>query len=488
MIKTAALLMMCALATALAPTAARAEMIKTEHRGTFNGVNLSYRALAGDTVIYDNEDKPAATVFSVSYLRDRVAAAKRPVIFAFNGGPGSSSAWLHIGALGPRRIRFQQPGTAISPPYATEPNHGSPLDVADIVFIDPVGTGYSRLLPNGKPKDFFGVEPDAASIAQFIQRWLDTHGRWNSPKYVLGESYGTLRAVLVAKDLLGGVDTHHFPSAALDGLILVGQILSSSSNVFHANDLAFAELLPSLAATRWFYQPSGTLEATIDEARRYSAEVYLPALYLGTGLPAGRREEIAHRLSALTGLDAAEIARADLRITPKMFESGLLRERNLLVGAYDTRFTSAPTYNVRDNVGDDPSMLQTGAPMVAALHEYLREDLHVTRDALYEVINWVVGKAWDEGRSQDSDRVADLGALFQKTPSLRLMLASGAYDLVTPLGAAEFVASHANIPAERVVLRHYASGHMVYYGDEQVRAFQSDLRDFIERRSSKSAP
>ena len=462
----------------------------TSHSGVFGGQKVRYAAVVQEHFVTDAAGKRTASIFSTSYIRTDVKQGEtRPVIFAFNGGPGSSSIWLHMGFLGPQRVDFddaEKPAT--TPPFHTLPNPDSPLDVADIVLIDPPGTGFSRVLPDGKPEQFYGVEQDARVTIEVMRQWLRAHGRWNAPRYLVSESYGTVRAAAVAKLAAGGpMETGGMDGLTLNGIILLGQAMDMSGG---ASDISVANALPSLAATACYFGKVAegcTAKTQAEAARRFIAERYLTALYAGAALPEAEREAVAERLSALLGLPKGAVLANNLRLSPGAFARMLLAGENRQAGLYDARFTLPLAPNGNDPVADDPAMGQYVPGFVAAWSRYARETLKVTLDMTYEPIAFrSVNARWDcgfgPGVPVGRNYATDLAVAMRRNPSLRLLVGTGYYDLVTTLGAAEYTVRHAGIPLEAVTFREYESGHMPYLGAASRAELAADVRAFVQGR------
>src|SRR5580698_1537077 len=320
----------------------------THHARTFEGRDIRYSAIAGDTILTNDAGKQSADIFSFTYLREDVKdRQKRPVIFVFNGGPGSSSVWQHLGFFGPKRVRLKdEVHPPPTPTFEVENNPHCLLDVADIVLIDPVGTGYSRLLPDGDAHDYYGVEQDGRATVEFIERWLRKYDRLNSPRIIAGESYGVTRAIVVARMLMGGPfsATGRLTAIPLNGIVIMGgSPTMEGAQGNGASDLDYPNTLPTMAATAWYHGKSPhdgrSLDAAITEAKGFAAGEYLNALYAGDALDATTRSRVAKRLSELTGLPAPFIEARNLRIAMGEFRSELLRDQGLIAGAYDSRFT-----------------------------------------------------------------------------------------------------------------------------------------------------
>jgi carboxypeptidase C (cathepsin A) len=469
-------------------TTASPRRFESNHTGRFNGEQVHYQAIVAENFITDDAGKRAASIFTTSYLRTDVAkGTERPVIFAFNGGPGSSSIWLHMGFLGPRRLDFSnvlKPETVA--PFHIRDNEDSPLDVADIVLIDPPGTGFSRVLPDGKPEEFYGTTEDAKASMEIMERWVREHDRWNSPKYIVAESYGTIRAAVVSRLVAGGpTETGGMDGFTLNGVVLLGQDLDARGSA--AADIGYLNLLPTLAATACYHgkAPSGcTAETQVSEARKFASDEYLKALYAGTNLSSIEHDRIVARLAVLTGLPADFIRDNDLRVSASAFERELLKDRGEQVGAYDSRYTLPLQPNGNDPVADDPAMGQYVPGFVGSFNQYQHDELGVSIDENYDVISFrSVNARWDygrgAGRGPDQDYARDLSIAMRRNPHMRLMLGAGYYDLVTPLGSAEYEIAHAGFPAAATELRIYPSGHMSYLGNDARHMLAGDVRAFV---------
>ena len=455
------------------------------HKGTFGGTPLGYVVTAGDSFLGDSSGHPTAVMFSFSYVREGVRdRTTRPVMFLFNGGPGSSSIWVHLAALGPRVVDL---GDVVHPPTAgpfhLRDNPLSPLDVADLVFIDPVGTGFSHLVGAGKAEEYYGVIEDARATAEFIVDWLTRNGRWGSPKFVLGESYGTVRVCALVKALAGGpTGGGSLPGVTFNGAILLGTALD------HAGaDAAAQSLLPTLAAVAWYHgkvdKAGRTLGSFVAQARAFAAGDYGAALYAGDRLTDDQQRAIARRLASLTGLPEAYLLEHHVRVSGRDFARELLHEQGRELGIYDARYTLPRSGAGSDPVADDPAMGQYVPAFIAAFHEYLHDDLKIPLDAHYEAIAFKdVNGRWDYGPGgPEAAHTADLAAAMRRNPAMRLLVASGYYDLATPFAAAEHALSHAEMPLERVEFRTYESGHMAYLGVQPAEAFMKDLRAFVTK-------
>ncbi|MFI8683384.1 S10 family peptidase [Brevundimonas diminuta] len=462
----------------------------TEGSGTFGGERLRYRATVQEHILTSPAGEAAASVFTTAYVRTDARGADRPVMFAFNGGPGSSSIWLHLGYLGPQRVDFDDPAQPRTvAPFTMTANPDSPLDVADIVLIDPPGTGYSRVLPGGRTEQFYGVTQDATAVMQVIRQWLEANHRQNSPKFLISESYGTVRAAALAKLLAGGpFGTGAMEAITLNGIILVGQSMDGSARGGgDGDDRPYLQLLPSFAATACYFgkaEAGCTPEGQTEAARRFNREIYLPALYEGSALSETERRRVAEGLSALTGLAASDILANDLRVSVKTFSESLLADRGQKVGVYDSRFVLPRRRSGGDPVADDPAMTQYVPGFVGAWSDYARDVLKVETGRTYEAIAFrEVNAKWDYGFGPGvpggRNHAVDLAVAMTRNQSLRLLVATGYYDLQTPVGEAEYTITHAGVPLDRTLFRNYPSGHMPYLGRDSREALTRDVRAFL---------
>ncbi|WP_157515253.1 S10 family peptidase [Luteimonas abyssi] len=467
--------------TALLPT------VERRHRGRFGGRALRYRSVVEEWPLIDDAGATVATVASIAYLAEG-ADPQRPVIFAFNGGPGSASVWLHMGFLGPKRPHYgMQAGDAetrppTAPPFALVDNPESPLDVADVVLIDPPGTGLARVMGEAGTAQVFGVDEDATAISRFIVDWLRRHGREHSPRYLMGESYGTVRAAEVARLLAGGpTASGRMDGITLNGVMLLGQAMDGSRR---GPELASATGLPSYAATAWYHRavPQDVpLEAHVARARAFAEGPYLQALFQGSRLDAAERAAVAEELAALTGIAAARWQALDLRMDATAFGREVLGDAGLQVGAYDARFTLPLAASGGDPVADDPAMGQYVPLYLATLQTHLREHLGVDTARAYNAIEFrhVNARFWKGQAPLQANHALALATAMRRNPELRVLVATGRYDLVTTVGAADQTVALSGMPPERVTMRAYPSGHMPYVGVVSRAQLAADVRAFV---------
>lgn len=465
----------------------------THHRTTIRGKTLSYTATAGETYISNISGEPIARFFTFSYMKDErdkdeSGRARHPVMFIFNGGPGSASLWLHMGVLGPKRVALdQEVNPSNTPPFGVSDNAISVLDVADLVFIDPVGTGFSHAVGNALDSDFASVDADADSIARFIDLWLTQHGRWNSPKYLVGESYGTIRASVLPRALMGGpLYNGVMRGITVNGVILVAAGLGGADSKNDPDPATLA--LPSLAVTAWYHskiERNGRSAVQFyDEVKAFAATDYATALGKSSSnsLSSAEKSELARRLQEYTGLTADAWLRADLRISKQAFLKQLLASQGLEAGSYDSRYTLPLAGNGGDPVADDPAMGRYVPGFIAAFNMMLRDHLRVDMPVAYTPIAFTMGFGWDysrvSGLPQGQSFAVDLATAMRRTPALRVMVASGYYDMgSTPAGSQSQI-ERGGLPLDRVTFKNYESGHMLYLGGTAER-FADDVRTFV---------
>lgn len=430
-----------------------------------------------------DDDEIEAQIFHTAYLREGVKdARKRPLMFVFNGGPGSPSLWLHLGAVGPRRVKMRKEGGQPQPPFEIVENPHNWLGEADLVFIDPVGTGWSRAKDEetGKKKHW-GVKQDIESVGEFIRLFLVRHQRFASPLYMAGESYGTTRATGVAGHLID-------QGIAFSGIILVSSILSFLTARFtKGNDLPYALFLPTYAATAHYHgKATGKLQDHLKKAREFAIGPYWTALAKGSDLQGKERERVKKTLSSLVGLSTDYLEKCDLRPEIMPFCKELMRDEGMTVGRLDSRFRG---YDAAQSGNDyrpehDPSMTALMAPYAAAYQHYARTELGFETDLAYEIFGGV--KDWDTGKGGDGfpDTSEALRKAMARNPYMRVMIASGYYDLATPFFATEYTVSHLGLPEElrgNIETHEYRAGHMMYIDEGSLESLQQDLNGFMGR-------
>ncbi len=461
---------------------------QTQHTITLNGKKLEYTATAGTIVLKDPDldqgEKAKASIFYVAYTLNNAAdPAKRPLTFSFNGGPGSSSVWLHLGALGPRRVCMDEEGRALPPPYQLVDNEYTLLEMTDLVFIDPVSTGYSRSVPKEKPEQFHSVKKDIESVGDFIRLWTTRNQRWSSPKFLIGESYGTTRAAGLAEYLQ---DRRGF---YLNGIMLVSSILNFLTAEFDpGNDLPYILYLPSYSAAAWFHnklagRKQNSLSQVLDEAQAFAYNEYCLALMKGSRLQEKERIQIARKLAQYTGLSQEYIERSNLRIEINRFCKELRRSEGITIGRFDSRLTGFDRDSVGEHPEVDPSYAAVLGPYTAAMYDYLRRDLSFEIDQPYEILS-SVHETWgyDTFQNKYVNTAEELRKAFILNPHLKVIVCSGYYDLATPYLASEYTFEHLEIPAhlrKNIRMAYYEAGHMMYLHKASLVKLSGDLSSFI---------
>ncbi|KJS27110.1 MAG: hypothetical protein VR75_04395 [Hyphomonadaceae bacterium BRH_c29] len=465
------------------------KVFTSDHAFKLRGETIKYKTIAGETYLRDEKDEPTASIFSVTYVRSDVASpAQRPVTFIFNGGPGSASLWLHMGAFGPKQVITPSDATGVgAPPYTMQDNQNSLLDVTDLVFIDPVGTGYSRPLGDTKGKEFYGVNEDADSIAEFIRLWLTENGRWNSPKFLAGESYGTTRAAALTEKLQGG-----WNGIGLNGVILISAILDFQNARFApGNDSAHIAFFPTEAAIAWYHGKANKtrwnndFDAFVKDARDYATDTLAPALIRGSTLTSMQESEIAADMSDYLGVSAKWIEQAKLRVDPTRYRKELLRDEGYTVGRFDGRYKGVDSEGTADSPENDPSGYGMDVAYVAAINDYLTRELKVDFTRPYKVLTGEPGSQWnwsvDGGGWPAYVNVTPwLGKGMRENPDLKVMLATGWYDLATPFFGAEMALHKNGVVLDRVQFDYYDAGHMMYLTQQDGIKLSDDVRAFIK--------
>lgn len=474
---------------------------------TIGGNVINYDAYAGTLVVHpkgwddvpqnadpDPKNKSAeASMFYVAYMKSDTKGAPRPVTFLYNGGPGSSTVWLHMGAFGPRRVVTAEDVHTPAAPYSIVNNDYCLLDVSDLVFVDAPGTGFSRLTGKDREKAFYGVDPDAQAFADFIVQFLAKYERWNSPKYLFGESYGTTRSAVLANVL----ETERYVD--FNGIILLSQILNFSLNSdspeFNPGvDLAYQLTLPTYAATAWYHrklaEPRPELGSLLAEVEHFAMNDYALALQAGNALPVDQRRAIAEKLHQYTGLPVSYIEKADLRINGGEFEKNLQDERNLTTGRLDTRF-SGPTFDPLSKQAEyDPQAAAISSAYVSAFNDYVRKDLKFGENREYKPLIRVF-RAWEFLHQAPglpfplkgaTNVMLDLASAMKYNPTLKIQLNAGYFDLATPFYQGVYEMQHLPIPPDlqkNIEFQFYESGHMVYAHEASLKAIHDNVAAFI---------
>jgi carboxypeptidase C (cathepsin A) len=468
------------------------KLVQTSHAVTIGGREIKYTVTAGTIVLKEETadrekefegEKPKASFFFIAYSKDdEQDPAKRPLTFSFNGGPGSSSVWLHLGVLGPRRVVMEDDGDLPKPPYQLTDNEYSLLDVTDLVFIDPVSTGFSRPVEGEKAQQFHGFKKDIESVGDFIRLYTNRYGRWLSPKFLIGESYGTTRASGLSSYLQ---DRH---GLYLNGIMLVSAVLNFQCIEFTpGNELPYILFLPSYAATAWYHHAlrlRRPLQKLMEEVRRFAIEEYAPALAKGDALKPRERRDIAEKLARYTGLSQEYIERADLRIPDHRFFKELLRSRGRTVGRLDSRFLGIDRDTLGDRPENDPSMSNIMGPYTAAFNDYVRRELNFESDLPYEILN---GAVWPWSYAEHENQFVYVAEMLRRAmsinPFLKVFVANGYYDLATPFFATEYTFDHLGLDESlrgNVSMSYYEAGHMMYIHMPALDQLKKDLAAFIQ--------
>lgn len=459
----------------------------THHTDTIDGHPYAYTARAGMITLTNQQGQPTARVFYTADTLDGVDSASRPITFLYNGGPGSSTMWLRMGSVGPVRVLAGNGQPSGPPPYRIVDNPYSLLDKSDLVFIDMPDSGFGRFVGAGKPKDFFGVDQDVAAFGQFIQNYITKFNRWNSPKFIFGESYGTTRSAALADYLLRA-------GISLNGVVLQSSILNFGLDYGNGEpnangDWPYVFYLPTEAATAWYHDKipnkPAHLSAFVSEVERWATGPYLDALYEGNRLGASQRSAVARRLSYYLGVPEKYVLESNLRVPYDRFQRELLRGQGVVVGRLDSRYT---TYGLHEasNEGPpwDPTDSSIDAPYTTAVNQYIREDLKYNppipyRTAIYDII-YSHGNSWDftHNHREPTNVAPDLADAMTQNPDLKVFSANGYFDFATPLFATVYTLQHLEIaPAlqKNITFGFYHSGHMIYLDDSALAAYKADL-------------
>jgi carboxypeptidase C (cathepsin A) len=475
------------------PPAAKAEAGKipdathkpvcTTNTVTIAGQQVAYVAETGMLPLLKPDGSSRASVFYVAYTRNGPTnAAARPVTFCFNGGPGSASVWLHLGALGPRRVKMNGNGTLPPPPFGLVDNEYSILDGSDLVFIDPVATGFSRPVKDEKPDQFFGDSADLDSIGEFIRLWTTRHERWLSPKYLCGESYGVFRAAGLADYLRSRYGMY------LNGLILVSGVLDFATIWNNAgNDVPYPLVLPAFTAAAHFHNKlppdlQSDLPQALAEARAFAGGEYAAALERGNALSTNDRKKIVAELARLTGLKPAVIEDNQLRVDSGVFRKQLLHDQGLILGAYDARITGRDDDPAAAYPDFDPSLAATFGPFSAAMNSYVRGELKFEDDLPYEILAGV--QPWNYGvRNNYANAGEKLAATMNQNPYMRVLVLGGRCDLVCPMDTMRYALEHMPLDAAyrtNITYAGFDAGHMMYVNLPDLKKMQQDLESFMK--------
>jgi carboxypeptidase C (cathepsin A) len=458
--------------------------VVTTHKITLNGAPLEYKATTGMMPIKNNAGEAEAGLFYVAYtVESGQTPSRRPLCFAFNGGPGAGSLWLHLGAIGPRRIKMNEDGTMPPMPYQLEDNQGTWLDKCDLVFVDPVGTGFSRATRTDTARKFNSFTGDIDSVAEFIRLYLARTERYLSPIFVAGESYGTTRAAGLSGALVNR-------GIALNGVMLISSILNFQTARFNTgNDLPYILFLPTYTATAWYHkridpQYAKDLKTTLNAARAFAEGEYATALMKGDRLSPAEREAIATKVSKLTGLSISYVMQNDLRINIMRFIKELLRTKDTTVGRLDSRITGTDRDQGSDTATFDPSMSAIMTPYTHAMNQYAREELKYKTDSTYFSLGGGI-MPWDYSAAQNqyADTSAALRNALDRNPYMKVFIANGYYDLATPFFATEYTFAHMGLRPKyekNITMAEYEAGHMMYVHVPSLLKLKNDVAAFID--------
>ncbi|MFN7944437.1 MAG: peptidase S10 [Blastocatellia bacterium] len=458
--------------------------VMTKHEIKAGGKTLRYSVMTGFMPIKNNQGETEARIFFIAYtLENPGSAAQRPLMFSFNGGPGSSSVWLHLGALGPKRVRMLDDGQLPAPPYQLVDNDYTWLDKTDLVFIDPVGTGYSRAASPQLAQKFFGLQGDLQSVSEFIRMYLTRYERWSSPLFLVGESYGTTRASGLSGLLID-------QGIALNGVLLISTVMNFQTLLFApGNDLPYVVILPSYTATAWYHKKLPTdlqrreLRAVLDEAERWAINDYAVALMKSDRLSAAERQRIVEQMARYTGLSREFIEQNNLRVELPRFNKELLRDQRRTTGRLDSRFKGIDFDVAGDNPAFDPSMTAIRPPYTATFNNYVRTQLGFKTDLDYYILGGGIGP-WNWGVNNGyADTSVALRNAFAKNPYLKLLVACGYYDMATPYFAAEYTLDHLNLDStlrRNITTTYYEAGHMMYIDLKSLAKLKQDVDKFID--------
>ena len=467
----------------------------TQHVVTINGEAIHYTATAGNLLVRDDSGAAIGSFFYVAYTKDGADPLERPVTFLYNGGPGSATIWLHMGSVGPVRVVTDDAASTPPAPYEIRDNPYSLIDKSDLVFVDAMSTGFSHIVGKGTGKEFFGTDPDINSFADFVTRYVTVNNRWNSPKFLMGESYGTTRSAGLANVL----DDRGMP---LNGVILVSSYLNEYVDFPgppYALDIPYVLYLPTMAATAWYHDklsPKPTdLTAFLAQVRQFALGDYQQALAKGSHLGAAERDAVAAKLHEYTGISETYWREANLRLTPDRFEKELLRGEARTVGRLDARYVGIDHDAAGESPEYDAADVAINGPFTTAFNYYIKNALHYTSDTRYLTTNYgVVGRDWDDhhsvggGRYDMLDVAEDLRLAMTKNPQLNVFSANGYFDFATPFFETEYTLDHMGLDPsleKNIHFGYYRSGHMIYMHTPALAELKHDLAAFYDATLSR---
>ncbi|KIC74617.1 hypothetical protein DB41_II00020 [Neochlamydia sp. TUME1] len=459
---------------------------ETRHQILINNIEIPYKAIAGNILLRNDQSKPKASISYIAYFKEEVLEpAARPLIFCFNGGPGSSSIWLHVGVFGPRRVLLSDEGEGVFP-YQVIDNPHSLLDLADLVFIDPISTGYSRVASGEDAKQFHGVDEDIESLGEFVRQFITQYERWNSPKLLAGESYGTTRAAGLAGYL------HDELNIYLNGMILISSVLNfqTLNDYNEGNDLPYPLYLPTYTATAWYHKKlgenlQGDLDKTLEIVKDFALTDYTSALMKGDSLSAHEYAKIVAQLADYTGLSPEFIKKANLRISPQRFSKELLRAQDLIVGRFDSRFKGEALNSCNDYPSYDPSFDAIAGTFTAAFNQYIRKELKIKNDQEYKILA-NLHSTWNYSKytNQFLNMSTALRNVMTQNKALKVFVGSGYYDLATPFFATDYTFNHLRLASDlqsRASIHYYPAGHMMYVQKSSLIKMKEDISRWMKK-------
>lgn len=470
---------------------AEEKVSQTSHSVRVDGREVKYTATAGTLPIRLDDGKLLARMFFVAYTRDGENPKTRPVAFLYNGGPGSASIWLHMGSFAPKRVQMAEEGFQPAPPFSLVDNEHSLIDVSDVVFVDAISTGYSRTVAGVDPAQFHGVRGDLRAFGEFVRGYLDAYKRWPSPKYLIGESYGTIRSAGLAQEL----QTRH--GVELNGIVLLSALLSYQTlRPAPNNDVAYAAALPTYTATAWYHKRlpaelGGSLEKAVAEARAFTWGEYTLALARGNTLSDAEKDAVAQKVARLTGLSKEFVLQSNLRVSPARYRKELLRDQRLVVGRLDSRFTAVDLDAAGEQQEFDPSNTALQGPYTATFSDYVRNELKWESELHYPTSGNVRPWKWDDAENSYLDMSEPLRQTMARNSSLKVLILAGYYDMATVFAGAEFNAAHLGYDktfSERVSFAYYEGGHMMYIRPSAHKALKDDVARFVKATSGNGQP
>lgn len=462
-------------------------VVMAKNSVTIGGKKIDYTSFTGYLDLKNDTGKLIAKVFFTYYRKDGEEAGKRPICFTFNGGPGSSSVWLHMGGVGPKRVLLNDDGSTTAPPYKYINNEYSWLDKTDLVFIDPVSTGFSRAAPGENPKQFHGYNEDISSVGSFIRHFLSRYERWGSPKYLAGESYGTTRAAGLSKFLEDNYRIY------LNGIFLISAVLNFGTNDYYVgNDLPRALYIPSYTAAAWYHKKlapelQADLKKTLKESETFALGEYASALLKGGWMSDAEKDKIAEKMSYYTGLSKEYCLQANLRVDENRFYKELRRKDGLTIGRLDARFTGRDIDDAGETVSFDPSFVNIDAPFTATINDYFEKELNFKEEKGYDIFGPVRPWNYNNVQNQFLNVAESLRDAMAKNPHLKVYVGCGYYDFATPYFIAQYDVEHMFLRKElrpNVKFHFYEGGHMYYIHKPSLVQFKKDVDDFFDWSSN----